>query len=140
MCMLWFVMISFEYLEFSRRRQSVLWYINSGDMSEQMNNSLLTVMIDAGYILPSSANCGTFWIRPIAIMDTSGKLRSGEPNFPPIAPILLNVIVPPQISTGLSLLPSANCCNLDSSFVIYKSHLEICISKVKHGIMTGLRK
>lgn len=110
-------------------------------MSEtQMNNSLLTVMIDAGCILPSSANCGTFWIRPIAIMDTSGKLRSGEPNFPPIAPILLNVIVPPQISTGLSLLPSANCCNLDSSFVIYKPHLEICISKSKAWDYDGFKE
>lgn len=79
---------------------------------------LLTVMIDEGYTPPSSVICGTFLIRPIAMMDTSGKLSKGEPNFPPMAPILLNVIVPPDMSPGLSLFSIANSCKRDSSFVI----------------------
>lgn len=83
---------------------------------------ILTVMTDTGYTSPSSANCGAFWIRPIAMMATSGKFRRGEPNLPPIAPMLLNVIVPPDISSGLSLLVKANCCNRDSSFVIWSNH------------------
>lgn len=75
-------------------------------------------MIDAGYTPPSSAICGTFLIRPIAMIDTSGKLSKGEPNFPPMAPILLKVIVPPDISSGLSLLSIASSCKRESSFVI----------------------
>ncbi|GER52167.1 tRNA 2-thiocytidine biosynthesis protein TtcA [Striga asiatica] len=79
---------------------------------------VLTVMIDAGYTFSSSSNLGTFWILPIAIIETSGTLIRGEPNFPPIAPILLRVIVPPVISSVLSLLARANCCSRDNSFVI----------------------
>jgi len=55
----------------------------------------------------------------MAIMETSGRLTSGEPNFPPIAPMLLKVIVPPHISSEVNLLFEANCCNLASSLVIY---------------------
>lgn len=80
--------------------------------------SLHTVMTDAGYIFPSSAKCGIFWIRPIPMMATSGEFMSGQPNFPPIPPILLRVIVPPDISSGLSLFILANFCSRDSSFVI----------------------
>lgn len=79
---------------------------------------LLTVIIDTGYTFPSAANCGTFCILPIAMMATSGKFRRGDPYFPPIDPMLLNVIVPPDISPGLSLLFNANCCKRESSFVI----------------------
>lgn len=43
----------------------------------------------------------------MAIMETSGTLMRGEPNFPPIAPILLKVKVPPDISLELSLLARA---------------------------------
>lgn len=41
-------------------------------------------------------------------MQTSGVFTNGEPNFPPIAPILLNVIVPLDKSSGLSLFAKAN--------------------------------
>lgn len=79
----------------------------------------LTVTSDTGCTFPSSANCATFWIRPMAIMETSGRLSSGEPNFPPIAPMLLKVIVPPHISSEVNLLSEANRCNLASSLVIF---------------------
>uniref|UniRef100_A0A2P2JXB3 Uncharacterized protein n=1 Tax=Rhizophora mucronata TaxID=61149 RepID=A0A2P2JXB3_RHIMU len=55
----------------------------------------------------------------MAMIATSGKLTRGAPNFPPIAPMLLRVIVPPVISSGLSLLCNADCCSLDNSFVIW---------------------
>lgn len=55
----------------------------------------------------------------MAIMETSGTLMRGEPNFPPIAPILLNVIVPFDISSDVSLLARAKICSRDSSFVIW---------------------
>lgn len=47
-------------------------------------------------------------MRPRAMMQTSGVFTNGEPNFPPIAPILLNVVVPPDKSSGLSLFAKAN--------------------------------
>lgn len=52
-------------------------------------------------------------------METSGTLMRGEPNFPPIAPILLKVKVPPDISSELSLLARANSWSRASSFVIW---------------------
>lgn len=58
-------------------------------------------------------------MRPSAIMATSGKLRSGEPNLPPMAPMLLSVMVPPAISSVLSLLCDAISCRRDNSFVIW---------------------
>ena len=76
------------------------------------------MVIEAGYTDPSSAKRGSLCIRPIAIMATSGKFSTGEPNLPPMAPMLLKVIVPPVMSSVLSLLFDANVCNLDNSFVI----------------------
>lgn len=89
--------------------------------------SVLTVIIDAGYTFSSSINLGTFWIRPIAIMETSGELRSGEPNFPPIAPILLKLTVPPDTSRGERLLANANCCNRVRSFVIWNCRRNVLV-------------
>jgi len=37
-------------------------------------------------------------------MATSGTFKRGDPNLPPIAPMLLIVIVPPEISSDVSLL------------------------------------
>lgn len=53
-------------------------------------------------------------------MQTSGVFTNGEPNFPPIAPMLLKVIVPPAKSLGLSLFANANLLSRESSFVIYR--------------------
>lgn len=58
-------------------------------------------------------------MRPRAMIATSGRFRSGEPNLPPIAPMLLSVMVPPSISAALSLLCDAISCNLANSFVIW---------------------
>lgn len=78
----------------------------------------LTLVMAAGYTDPSSRKRGSFCIRPIAIMAASGRFITGEPNLPPMVPMLLNVIVPPVTSSVLSLLFDANLCNLDTSFVI----------------------
>ena len=53
---------------------------------------------------------------------TSGRLRTGEPNLPPMAPMLLSVMVPSVISLVLSLLFDAISCNRDNSFVILCNH------------------
>lgn len=75
---------------------------------------------------PSSPKRGSLRIRPTAIMATSGKFSTGQPNFPPMAPMLLKVIVPSVMSSVVSLLFDANFCNLDSSIVIWQN--KACIN------------
>jgi hypothetical protein len=53
-------------------------------------------------------------------MATSGMFSSGEPNLPPIEPMLLKVMVPPVTSSVFNLLCVANSYSLDNSLVIYK--------------------
>lgn len=99
------------------RDVSQLFYMQRG---RSFNGFVIwpTVIIEAGYTFSFSSNCGTFCILPNAMMEASGTLIRGDPNFPPIAPILLKVILPPDISSELSLLARANCCSRESSIVI----------------------
>jgi hypothetical protein len=80
-------------------------------------------------------------MRPRAMMATSGRFRSGEPNLPPMAPMLLRVMVPPSISAVLSLLCDAISCNRVNSFVIWCNHSQSdqIVKETKHKttIFTG---
>jgi hypothetical protein len=72
-------------------------------------------------------------------MATSGRFRSGEPNLPPMAPMLLSVIVPPSISAALSLFCDAISCNRANSFVIWCNETQDNqnIRQKRHTTMTA---
>lgn len=74
---------------------------------------------------PEDRGWTTFCIRPMATIATSGILRVGEPNLPPIAPKFDTVIVPPVMSSVPNIFVLASWIRRDSSVAI--CHYKSCV-------------
>lgn len=74
---------------------------------------------------PEDRGWATFCIRPMATIATSGILRTGEPNLPPIAPKFDTVIVPPVMSSVPNIFMLASWIRRDSSVAI--CHYKSCV-------------